>query len=298
MILGVGSIALDTTRTPFATARRVLGGSASYFSYSASFFSDVAVVGAVGGDFPGKCWKMLEERGVNLDGVEKRADEKTFFFDSSYSYDMYTRHANITELNVYERFKPKIPSALRSAEYLYLGTAKPQQQASVLEQARCRFSLLDTIEYYIANERGALMKVLRCVDAVVLNDIEARQLCNTPNIMKAAQTLQDWGVGVVIIKKGENGAVLFKDGTVFPAPAFPLDEVVDPTGAGDSFSGGFLGHLARRRGLSDKTLREAMVYGNVMGSFAVEDFSLNGLARITGADIERRFKQFKEMMTI
>ncbi|MEK6954622.1 MAG: PfkB family carbohydrate kinase [Candidatus Micrarchaeota archaeon] len=296
MILATGTVALDTTRTPFKTAQRVLGGSASYFSLAARFFSPVAIVGAVGHDFPPAYWDLLEKAGVNLQGLQKHPAQKTFFFDSTFSFDMYTRTANATELNVYENFEPKIPDDLKSSEYVYLGTSPPEKQLKVLREfSNPKFSVLDTIEFYIQNSKAALEKTISEVDGIVLNDIEARMLCNTPNIIKAAKHLSNLGPKVVIIKKGEHGSILFYKDVIFPLAAFPLESSIDPTGAGDSFSGGFMGHIARKGKLTLKTLKEAVAYGNLMGSFAIEDFSVDRLVSLTLDEIEKRMKEYRKL---
>ncbi|MFH1750994.1 MAG: PfkB family carbohydrate kinase, partial [Candidatus Micrarchaeota archaeon] len=227
MILATGTVALDTTRTPFKTVERVLGGSASYFSLAARFFSQVAIVGAVGHDFPHNYWELLEKAGINLAGVQKHPLQKSFFFDSTFSFDMYTRTANVTELNVYENFEPNIPDDLKSSEYVYLGTSPPEKQLKVLKEfSNPEFSMLDTIEYYIQHSKAALEKTISEVDGIVLNDIEARMLCNTPNIIKAAKHLSDLGPKVVIIKKGEHGSILFYKDVIFPLAAFPLESSI------------------------------------------------------------------------
>ncbi|MFH0971106.1 MAG: PfkB family carbohydrate kinase [Candidatus Micrarchaeota archaeon] len=296
MLLATGTIALDTTRTPFKTVERVLGGSVSYFSLAARHFSPVAIIAAVGRDFPEEYYELLKNSGVNLQGVQKHPDKKTFFFDSTFSFDMYSRTANATELNVYEHFEPVVPEESKSAEFVYLGTIPPETQLKVLKELPSpKFTMMDTIEYYIQHEKAALEKTISHVDGLVLNDIEARMLCNTPNLFKAAKLLHEMGPKVVIIKKGEHGSILFYKHHIFPIAAFPMETAIDPTGAGDSFAGGFMGHLARKGKLTLKTLKEAIAYGNLMGSFCIEDFSVNKLVSITPDDIENRMKEYRKL---
>jgi sugar/nucleoside kinase (ribokinase family) len=302
-ILCAGSIALDTTRTPFATAERVLGGAASYFSYSASFFSPVSLVSIVGNDFPKEHWDFLAKRtGLDLAGVQRSASEKTFFYDSSFGYDLGGRTTNETQLNSLATFNPVVPnSAAENSRFVYLATMPPQKQLAVLKSVKnCGFSAMDTIEFYINTEREALLKTIAAVDCLVLNDAEVRLLTKESNLLKAGKKIWDMGPKVVVIKKGEHGCLLFYHGAVYPFPAFPLEELKDPTGAGDSFAGGFIGYLAKhgveRDGLTPAQLRKAIAYGSVMGSFAVEDFSLKRLAAIDAEDIAERFEQYRSLV--
>ncbi|MFH1257363.1 MAG: PfkB family carbohydrate kinase [Candidatus Micrarchaeota archaeon] len=296
MILATGTIALDTTRTPFKTVERVLGGSVSYFSLAARHFSPVSVVSAVGSDFPHHYWELLEKSGVNLSGVQKSDKYKTFFFDSTFDYDMYARKTNAMDIDIFDNFIPVVPEEAKTAEFVYLGTLHPDKQLSVLKSfSSPKFTMMDTIEYYIQNMKHQLEKTMAEVDCVVLNDIEARMLCNTPNLIKAARQILKMGPSVVIIKKGEHGSILFYKDAVFPIAAYPLEVTVDPTGAGDSFSGGFLGHLARKGKITLKTLKEAMAYGNLMGSFCIEDFSVNRLVSLTPEEIEKRMKEYRKI---
>ena len=300
MILGIGSIALDTTRTPFRTVERALGGAATFFSISASHFTDVSVMGAIGGDFPAEHLALLHKMGVDTRGVQKLPG-KTMFFDSEFSYDMYARKVHATELNVYLDYAPKIPDSLKSPDYLYLGTLEPDKQLSVLRQCsgRPKFVLMDTIEFYIETQRDKLHKTISEVDGMLLNDIEARMLCKESNLFKCAKQIHGWGPELVVIKKGENGSILFKDDIVLPLPAFPLADAVDPTGAGDSFAGGFFGHVARSGGkLDEKTLKQAIAYGTVMGAFAIEDFGVRRLTTISKKDIEARYSKYKQLLSL
>ncbi len=301
MIICTGSIALDTTRTPFRTVERVLGGSASYFSVSASFFDRVGVVSAVGEDFPLEYWTLLAEKGVDLTGVQ-RAKGETLFFDSSFDYDLHDRRTNELRLNVLANFKPIVPASFKKADVLFLATNAPETQLHVLQQVNAKITLMDTIEYYIENDLRNLLEVVKRVDGVVLNDVEARMLAQTPNLVTAGKKIAGMGPEIVLIKKGEHGSILFHEQEAYPFPAYPLENVVDPTGAGDSYAGGFVGHLARRltQGgrVSESVLKEAVVYANVLGSFAVEDYSLDKLFSISRDDVERRFNHYRDLIKV
>lgn len=295
MIIAIGSIALDTTRTPFKTVKNVLGGSATYFGLTSSFFSRTGIVGVVGNDFPKKYHELLKDR-LDISGL-KITKGKTFRFDSSFDYDLGKRITNKTELNVFENFNPVLPKEYRTAEYVYLGNIDPEQQLRVLEQVNNpKLAVSDTIELWINTKRKELVEVISRVDCMILNDDEVRQLCKTPSIINGAETILDWGAKFVVVKKGEHGAILFSHDDVFPTPGYPLGDVVDPTGAGDSFAGGFLGHIARVRKTDKTTIKEAVIYGNVMGSFAIEDFSINSLLNLTLEQIEERFQKYRNIV--
>lgn len=295
MIIAIGSIALDTTRTPFKTVKNVLGGSATYFGLASSFFSRTGIVGVVGNDFPKKYYELLKER-LDISGL-KIIEGKTFRFDSSFDYDLGKRVTNKTDLNVFEKFDPILPKEYRRAEYVYLGNIDPEQQLKILEQVnKPRLTVSDTIELWISTKRRKLIEIISRVDCMVLNDDEVRQLCKTPNIINGAETILDWGTKFVVVKKGEHGAILFSHDGIFPTPGFPMGNVVDPTGAGDSFAGGFLGHITRKGKLDENTIKEAIVYGNVMGSFAVEDFSVNRLLSLKVEDIEERYQKYRNIV--
>ncbi|MFQ5406491.1 MAG: PfkB family carbohydrate kinase [Candidatus Micrarchaeia archaeon] len=299
-ILCTGSIALDTTRTPFKTVERVLGGSVSYFATAANFFHPIAIVSAVGNDFPKEHWQFLENQGINLSCVKRVDGEKTLFFDSSFGYDFHARKANKLELNVFENFQPSISQELAKSEYVFLATLLPQVQLDILKNTpKKKFSFMDTIEYYIQTDKKGVEKVLGEVDGAILNDVEARMLCNTPNLIKAGKKILDHGMKIVILKKGEHGCLVFTKDQILPFPAFPLEEIRDPTGAGDCFAGGFMGQIAKGGGKTDNhSLKKAVAYANVMGSFVVEDFGLNRLEKIKNGDIEKRFEQYKEMVSL
>lgn len=297
MIVCTGSVAIDTTRTPFGNAERILGGSASYFSVSASKFHETSVCAVVGEEFPSEHEKFLSANGVSLAGLKKIRGGKTFFFDSSFSYDMNVRTAIKTELNVLATHEPELPANLKKSEYVYLGSTVPSKQLHFLKEVENpKLSFLDTIEYFIQHDRVEVLKVLKEVHGVVLNDVEARMLCSTPNLIKCGKMIHDLGPEIVILKKAENGCILFFAGGVFPFTAYPLETVVDPTGAGDSFAGGFVGSLAAMGGkLTQANLKKAVAYGTVMASFCIEDFGLRKLSGITGKDIEGRVKEFSAL---
>ncbi len=298
-----GSVALDTTRTPFKTVERVLGGSASYFAVSAGFFAPVSVVSAVGGDFPQQDWNFLASRpNVDLQGVQRIADGRTMFFDSSFGHDFYARKQNVLELGVLGEFEPVVPTgAAEKSGFVYLASMPPAKQRKVIEQVKNRkLVLADTIQYYVENDLPELKKTIALVDGMVLNDAEARLLTGEASLLRAGKKIWAMGPKAVVVKKGEHGCLLFFAGAVYPFPAFPLEEVTDPTGAGDSFAGGLLGCLAKdgvtSERLSAGTLRKAIAFGTVMGSFAVEDFSLNALAGITKDDIDARVEQYRALL--
>ena len=295
MIISIGTIGLDTTRTPFKTVERVLGGAATYSGLSASFFSKTGLVGIVGKDFPEKYMKSLSKR-LDLSGIKIDEKGKTFFYDSTFDYGFTKRQSNKTELNVIENFKPKLPEEYRKAEYIYLANNDPDQNLEALKQVDTpKLTVCDTIEYWIVNKKKQVEKMMSLTDVVVLNDDEIRLFCKEPNLIKAAKKILSLGVRYVIVKKGEHGSLLIYDDVVFPAPGYPMEDVVDPTGAGDSFAGGFLGHISRKGKLTEKILKEAVIYGNVMGSFAVEDFSVNRFLSLKIEDIEERYQKYRDI---
>lgn len=280
----------------------MLGGAAAYFALAARFYATVGVVSAVGDDFREEHWKQLALPGIDLSGVQRVAGGKTFFFDSSFSYDLNSRKANKTEANVLAEFEPAVPKQVaEKAQFVYLATLHPSKQLKLLEQVGARqLCVLDTIEHYIENDLPELEKVMERVDGVVLNDSEARMIAGTPNLLKAGKTILEKGPKLLVIKKGEDGALLFFGGRVYPFPAFPLEEIVDPTGAGDAFAGGLVGYLAKhsvgRGELDGRQLRNAVAHGTVMGSFAVEEFSVGGLSKIGWQDVERRLEEYKALL--
>jgi sugar/nucleoside kinase (ribokinase family) len=298
-LLVVGSVALDTVETPFGKVQEVLGGSATFFSYAASFLTPVRLVATVGQDFPEQHVKLLRDRGVDVRGL-RVASGKTFRWTGAYGYDLNEAKTLDTQLNVFADFRPELDDTQARTPYLFLANIDPALQLAVLEQMRTRPKLvaLDTMNFWIQGKREALVRVLREVDVVTINDGEARQLADEPNLIKAARKIAALGPRTVVIKRGEYGALLLDDGAFFVVPAFPLESVFDPTGAGDTFAGGFMGYLAFRDRTDAATMRRAMVYGSVMASFTVEDFSLNRLARLDTRDIDRRYKEFEDLIRL
>jgi len=294
-LLIVGSMALDTVQTPFGSVREVLGGAACYAAVAASFYAPVRIVGVVGQDFPSAHMDLLKARGVDLEGVQV-SPGSTFRWSGYYEYDMNAAHTVATHLNVFEHFRPTLPAAYRTTPLVFLANIDPALQLSVLDQVeRPLFTMCDTMNYWISAKREDLLAVLRRVDLVLLNDGEARQLCNTTSLLAAARQVLDLGPRAVIIKKGEHGALLFTPDSHFSAPSYPCEEVRDPTGAGDTFAGGLAGYLAASGDPSEANLRKAIIYGSVMASFDVEDFSLNRLLTVTPPEVEARYRQFHEI---
>jgi sugar/nucleoside kinase (ribokinase family) len=294
-ILCVGSVALDSVETPFGKAERVIGGSAVYFTAAASLFTPVRVVGVVGEDYPLEKLDFLSQRGADLSGIEQ-VEGDSFFWAGSYHFDLNTRDTLKTELGVFADFEPKIPEAARSVRYVFLGNIDPVLQHDVLDQIESpEIVACDTMNYWIDSSRDSLLELLGRVRILIVNDEEIRQLAAEPNLLTAARWVQSRGPEIVVVKKGEHGAMLFADDWLFFVPGFPLEEVFDPTGAGDSFAGGFMGYLASAGSLTPSDLRRAMVYGSVMGSYAVEQFSVNRLVDLPFADIELRLVEFRDI---
>ncbi|HKY11513.1 MAG TPA: PfkB family carbohydrate kinase [Nitrososphaera sp.] len=287
-------MALDTTRTPFRTETRILGGAATFASVSSSMFAPTSIVAAVGSDMPAEHIRALSSKSIDTKGINIIQGSKTFHYDSSFDYDLSNRTTNKTELGVIAGFDPVIPEEYIKSDYVYLANNDPKQNIKILRYFQNpRLVVCDTIEFWINGSRDDVVKMIEMTDGVVINDNEARLLCKEANLAKCAKKIMSWGSKFAIIKKGENGAILFtKEGLVFPAAAFFLDEIVDPTGAGDSFAGGFLGHIARKGVMDFATMKEAVIYGNVMGSFAVEDFGIKRLLSITKDDVENRYGKY------
>jgi sugar/nucleoside kinase (ribokinase family) len=294
-ILVVGSVAFDTVETPFGRAEKVLGGSASFFSVAASFFAPVNLVGVVGKDFGEKELAAFRGRPVDLEGLE-RMDGDTFHWQGKYSYDLNSRDTVRTDLNVFELFKPKIPAKYRASEFVFLGNIDPVLQRDVLAQVdRPKLVACDTMNFWISRKLEELKKTLAQVDVLLINDAEMRELSGEWNLVRAARAIQKMGPKTLVVKKGEHGVVMFSDGGFFAAPAYPLEEVFDPTGAGDTFAGGFVGYLASAPVLDDESLRRAVIMGSTLASFCVEAFSLDRLVRLTRAEIDERFRLFKRL---
>jgi sugar/nucleoside kinase (ribokinase family) len=294
-ILVVGSVAYDTVETPFGKAERVLGGSASFFSVAASFFVPVNLVAVVGEDFGDKQLAAFKDRSISLEGLE-RARGETFHWQGKYSYDLNARDTIRTDLNVFESFKPKIPAAYRKSEYVFLGNIDPALQRDVLDQVeKPKVVACDTMNFWISGRLEELKKTLARVDILLINDSEARELSGEWNIVKAARAIRAMGPKTLVIKKGEHGVLMFTAEGAFAAPAYPLEDVFDPTGAGDTFAGGFMGYLASRGGAGDAALRRAVIMGSTLASFTVEAFSLDRLLKLTRPEIDERFRLFKHL---
>ena len=298
-LLVVGSVALDTVQTPFGKVQEVLGGSATYFSYSASFFTRVRLVATVGEDFPREHVRLLQDRRVDVEGLTVGRG-RTFRWTGEYGYDLNEARTLDTQLNVFAEFRPTLATELRRVPFLFLANIDPELQLDVLRQMaqRPRLVALDTMNFWIQGKREALLRVLGEVDVVTINDGEARQLAQEPNLIKAARAIASLGPKTLVVKRGEYGALMVSDGAFFIAPAYPLESVYDPTGAGDTFAGGFMGYLAAHERTDASTLRRALVYGSVMASFAVEDFSLERLKRLDRSQIDERFAAFQDLMRL
>ncbi len=294
-ILVVGSVAFDTVETPFGRAERVLGGSASFFSVAASFFVPVNLVGVVGRDFGEAQLAAFRGRNIDLEGLDRR-DGETFHWQGKYSYDLNSRETVRTDLNVFELFKPRIPPRYRSSEAVFLGNIDPVLQREVLEQVeKPRIVACDTMNFWISGKPEELRKTLRRVDILLVNDAEARELSGEWNLVKAARAIRAMGPRTLVVKKGEHGVLMFGEEGSFAAPAFPLEDVFDPTGAGDTFAGGFLGYLAGAGPPRDAALRRAVIMGSTLASFCVEAFSLDRLLTLTRAEIDERYRRFKRL---
>jgi len=292
-------MAFDAIETPFGKIDKIVGGAATYAAYAASHFvKPIYQISIVGNDFPAEEMEELTKRGVNLEGVEIVPDKKSFFWSGKYHLDMNTRDTLITDLNVLADFNPKVPDTYQGAEFLMLGNLMPQLQISVIKQLKSRPKLivLDTMNFWMDTALEDLKKVLTMIDVLLINDTEARQLSGEFSLVKAAKKILDIGPKYLIIKKGEHGALLFYGDHVFFAPALPLEDVFDPTGAGDSFAGGFMGHLARTKDISFENMKTAIIVGSVMASFCVEKFGPQRLKEITKADIDVRLQEFVQLV--
>jgi sugar/nucleoside kinase (ribokinase family) len=294
-LLVVGSVALDSIETPFGRVDDALGGSATFFAAAASLYCDVQLVGVIGSDFPEDELAFLQRRGVDLQGLDRREGE-SFRWAGVYSYDLNSRETLDTRLGVFADFQPRIPDDFRDAEWIFLGNIDPSLQCDVLEQVRSpRFVACDTMNFWISGQRDALLRLLKRVNLLMVNDSEARELSGDHNLLRAARWIQAQGPEMVVIKKGEHGAILFTREFAFFAPGYPLEEVFDPTGAGDAFAGGFVGYLARVGSTAPEDLRRAMIYGSAMGSFAVERFGVERFHDLTAREVNERVRQFREM---
>jgi sugar/nucleoside kinase (ribokinase family) len=294
-LLVVGSVAFDSVKTPFGEVEDALGGSATYLSTSASYFTDVSLVAVVGDDFPDKHVNFLKMRKIDVRGLE-RVPGKTFRWKGQYGFDLNEAQTLDTQLNVFETFKPKLPEEYKGIDVVFLANIDPDLQYEVLDQVRSpKLVALDTMNFWISGKRDSLIRTLGRVDLLFINDAEARQLTNEPNLVKAARAINSYGPRTVVIKQGEYGVLLFHAGGVFSAPAYPLESVFDPTGAGDTFGGGFMGYLASTLDFSEPAMRRATIMGSVMASFNVEDFSLNRIRDLDYREIENRYREFKRL---
>ncbi len=296
-LLVVGSLALDTIETPFGRVENALGGSATYISTAASYFvTPVRLVGVVGGDFPKAAMQLLESHGVDLEGLEVVKNGKTFRWGGRYHYDLNMRDTLFTELNAFEKFDPKIPQSYRNTTYVCLGNIDPVLQRRVLEQlSKPRLVVGDTMNFWITGNNAELLRTLKLLDVLIVNDSEARQLAGEHNLIKAAKAIIRLGPKTIIIKKGEHGAVMITERTMFSAPAYPLEDIYDPTGAGDAFAGGFIGWIARTDDLSEENFKRAVIYGSTLASFCVERFSVERFKDLTSLGIKDRFHEFREL---
>ncbi len=291
----MGSIAFDSVKTPFGTADEVLGGSATYFSTAASYFTDVKLVAVVGDDFPEKHVSFLKSRNIDVSGLQKSSG-RTFRWKGEYGYDLNEAKTLDTQLNVFESFRPNIPDAYRASDVVFLANIDPVLQREVLHQIdRPKLVACDTMNFWIGGKKDELIKTLAEVDILLINEAEARELAGEPNLVKAARAVQAMGPKTLIVKRGEYGSVMFNSGGIFSAPAYPLEAVFDPTGAGDSFAGGFMGFLDNVQNFDEASLRQAIIFGSVMASFNVEDFSLNGMKSLDYKEIEGRYREFRKI---
>lgn len=294
----VGSMAFDAIETPFGKSDKIVGGAGTYIAWCASNFTPVKQISVVGGDFPQEELDSLTKRNVTLEGVQIKKDEKTFFWSGRYHLDMNSRDTLVTELNVLGDFQPVVPDSYQDCEFLMLGNLAPSVQLSVIEQLKTRPKLvaLDTMNFWMDIAMDDLKKILAKVDVLIINDGEARQLSGDYSLMRAAKTILTMGPQYLVIKKGEHGALLFHKNNVFFAPALPLDEVFDPTGAGDTFAGGFIGHLAKTKDISFENMKTAIIVGSAMASYCVEKFGTERLRELTKEDISERLNEFVQLV--
>ncbi|MEC4849134.1 MAG: PfkB family carbohydrate kinase [Nitrosarchaeum sp.] len=295
MLTVFGSTALDTIRTPKKNLKNVLGGAATFAAISASNFVDTGLIAVVGKDFPERYYQILAKH-LDLRGFTIK-DGKTFRYDGSYDKTLSTRETLKTELNVLADFKPTVPEEYKKSQFVYLANNDPDQNLMLIKEFdKVKFSMCDTIEFWISTKRESVIKMIKAVDAVVINDEEAKLLTKEFNLIKCAKKMMEWGAKYVIIKKGEHGSMMFFDDVIFPSAGFSLEDVVDPTGAGDSFAGAMIGYLASKNSVKLSEIKKAVVYGNVLGSFAVERYGLDGLLQIKKTDIMKRVKLYEKMI--
>lgn len=295
MLTVFGSTALDTIRTPTKTLEGVLGGAATYASISASFFVKTGLIAVVGDDFP-KQYHTILEKYLDLTGLTVK-NGKTFRYDGKYDQTLSTRETLKTELNVLGDFQAKVPESYKKSKFVYLANNDPEQNVKLIKEFDdVKFSMCDTIEFWISTKRDAVIDMIKSVNAIVINDEEAKLLTKEHNLIKCAKKMMSWGAEYVIIKKGEHGSLMFFDDVIFPSAGFSLEDVIDPTGAGDSFAGAMIGYLASKGSTSLSSIKKAVVYGNVLGSFAVERYGIDGLTHLKKSDIEKRIKQYERMI--
>ena len=298
-LISVGSMAFDAIETPFGKVDKIVGGAGTYIAYAASqFVTPVQQISIIGYDFPAAEMEDLKKRGVQLEGVELVLDKKSFFWSGRYHLDMNTRDTLVTDLNVLADFKPVVPASYQGAEFLMLGNLAPSTQLSVIDQMqeRPKLIVMDTMNFWMEIALDDLKAVLKKVDVLMVNDSEARQLSGEYSLVKAARKITAMGPKFLVIKKGEHGALLFHDGHVFVAPALPLEDVFDPTGAGDTFAGGFMGYLAKTKDISFSNMKTAIIVGSALASFCVEKFGPNRMKEITKADIDERISEFVQLV--
>lgn len=295
-LLVVGSVAFDAVETPFGKCEKMLGGSTSHFSIAASYYTDVRIVGVVGGDFSDAEQRVFDSHNIDTSDLQRIPDGKTFFWRGRYDYDLNVAHTLDTQLNVFANFKPKLSDESKKARLVFLGNIQPDLQREVREQVPdAELVALDTMNLWIDTAKESLLRTIKGVDVVIINDAEVRQLTNVANLIKAAKTVLSWGPKALIVKRGEYGAALFTPENYFAIPAYPLESVFDPTGAGDTFAGGFMGYLSSQASLDDAAMRRAMIFGSVMASFNVEEFGTERVRRLTHPEINTRFRAFKQM---
>ena len=295
MLTVFGSVAIDTIRTPKKVLKGVLGGAATFASISASYFVKPGLIAVVGTDLPKKYHCILSKY-LDLQGLTIN-EGKTFHYDGKYDETLSTRTTLKTELNVLGNFKPKVPEVYKKSEFVYLANNDPDQNSAIIKEFdKVKFSMCDTIEFWIAKKKSSVIKMIKAVDAVVINDEEAKLLTKEHNLIKCAKKIMSWGVKYVVIKKGEHGSLLFYDDVIFPSVAFSIEDIVDPTGAGDSFAGAMIGYLASKKSVNLSTIKKATIYGNIFGAFAVEQYGLAGLLNIKKSNISKRIKQYEKMV--
>ncbi len=295
MLTVFGSTALDTIRTPSKTLEGVLGGAATYASIASSFFVKTGLIAVVGEDFPKQYHKILSKY-LDLTGLTIK-NGKTFRYDGKYDQTLSTRETLKTELNVLENFQAQVPESYKKSKFVYLANNDPEQNVKLIKEFDdVKFSMCDTIEFWISTKRKSVIDMIKAVDAIVINDEEAKLLTKEHNLIKCAKKIMSWGAEYVIIKKGEHGSLMFFDDVIFPSAGFSLEDVIDPTGAGDSFAGAMIGYLASKNSTSLSAIKKAVVYGNVLGSFAVEQYGIDGLLNLQKSDISKRVKQYERMI--